>query len=1071
MKSGPAGNSMGKRTVTAAALAILVALAVGAGPTDSRAKAVDFDRDIRPIFADRCFACHGPDEKQRMANLRLDQKDGGAYSTRRGHRLIAPGDSANSRLFQRISAASATRMPPPAAGPALSADQIQLVKRWIDEGAKWEPHWAYVAPQRVAPPEVKNPAWVRNPIDRFILARLDREGWKPSPEAAKATLLRRLSFDLTGLPPTPAEIDAFLADHSANAYEKQVDRLLNSPHYGERMAMPWLDLARYADTHGYHIDSHRDQWHWRDWVIAAFNRNMPYSEFIVDQLAGDLLPNATIDQKIATGFNRNHMINFEGGAIAEEYQNEYVVDRVETTAVAFLGSTMGCARCHDHKYDPISQREFYRFYAFFNTIPEKGLDGRKGNAEPIAQLPTPEQAADQSRLKQELAAAERALPEKEIARLQADWEATATLRKPSQEKLLAHYEMDGNLVDSSGHYARGRILKGDVGFPAGMVDKAADFGADTHVDFGSIANFDTKDAFSIAVWVRGNSILPMDVFQKITDADSRQGFELVYGDAIPIGDLRRGAQLSFRLTHHWPGDAIEIRTKDYLPRESKDPDVPRPWYHVTITYDGSRRASGISLFINGKPAEVEILQDHLTGSIKNAASLVVEEYKGQLDDLRIYNRVLAEGEIGELAVDEPARASLFLLEKARSKDQAARLREYFLTYAAPPDFRQIFARFKALKAAKRSLEEAIPTTMVMAESMKPRETAILGRGDYRNRGEKVTPGVPAILPPLPAGAPANRLTLARWIVDPANPLTARVAVNHFWQMYFGLGLVKTAEDFGSQGEPPSHPELLDWLATEFIRTGWDVKAMQKLIVMSATYRQSSRSTPELREKDPENRLLAHGPRFRLPAETIRDNALAVSGLLNEKVGGPPVFPYQPDGLWEETAYGDVYSAQSYTPSHGRDLYRRSMYTFWKRTSAPPSLITFDAPNREKCVARRAVTNTPLQALVLMNDPTYVEASRMLAQRLIAEAGADPNRRIALAFRLAMARKPTAKEEQILRDLARAGNAEYRAHPDQAAKLLRAGESKPDPKLNEADLAAWTMVASAILNLDETITKE
>jgi hypothetical protein len=845
------------------------------------------------------------------------------------------------------------------------------------------------------------------------------------------------------------------------------------------MAMPWLDLARYADSHGYHIDSHRDMWHWRDWVIGAFNRNMPYSQFIVDQLAGDLLPNATLEQKIATGFNRNHMINFEGGAIPEEYQTEYVVDRVETTAVAFLGVTLGCARCHDHKYDPISQKEFYRFYAFFNSIPEKGLDGRRGNAEPVAPMPTVEQAREQERVTEELAAAQHALPESEIATLQAEWERTrlATLRKPSAVGLVAHYEMDGNLVDSSGHYARGRILKGDLGFTAGMLDKAADFGGETQVDFGPVADFDGCDAFTIASWVRGNGNLEMDVLHKIADPQTRQGFELLFGEAIPIGDLRRGAQLAFRLTHRWPDDALEIRTKEHLPRESKDPDVARPWYHVVIAYDGSGRASGLKLWVNGKLADVDVIKDHLSGPFRNASSLSVGDatlakpYKGQIDDLRVYNRVLQPAEIGQLAADEPTRVSLFLREKDRSKDQNARLRDYFLSNDAPENYRHAYADLKRLKAEKQLLEEAIPTTMVMAEATKARETAVLGRGDYRNRGEKVTPGVPAILPPLPAGAPPNRLTLAKWLVDPAHPLTARVTVNHFWQMYFGAGLVKTAEDFGFQGEAPSHPELLDWLATEFVRTGWDVKAMQKLIVMSATYRQSSRVTPELREKDPENRLLARGPRFRLPAEMVRDNALAVSGLLYEKVGGPPAYPYQPKGLWEEIAYGDVYSAQSYSPGHGQDLYRRSMYSFWKRTSPPPSMITFDAPNREKCVARRATTNTPLQALALMNDPTYVEAARTLAQRMMVEAGADPRKRIAYAFRLATARQPAPKELQVLSDLARTELGEYRAHPDSVDKLLHVGESSFDKKFNAAELAAWTMVASAILNLDETITKE
>jgi len=1070
---------MGHRSAIVAALLALSAVGVNAGPTDSRAKSVDFDRDIRPIFSDRCFACHGPDQKQRMANLRLDIKDGGVYSTRGSYQLVVPGDAEKSRLYQRIAASLNTRMPPVAAGPALTETQVQLVKRWIDEGAKWEVHWAYVAPQSPALPDVKDKKWARNSIDRFVLARLERESLKPSPEASKPTLLRRLSLDITGLPPTPAELDAFLADHSRDAYEKQVDRLLNSPRYGERMAMQWLDLARYADTHGYHIDSHRDMWHWRDWVIGAFNRNMPYSDFIVEQLAGDLLPNATIDQKIASGFNRNHMINFEGGAIPEEYQNEYVVDRVETTSVAFLGMTMGCARCHDHKYDPVSQRDFYRFYAFFNTIPEKGLDGRRGNAEPVLRIPTPEQARDEERVKKELAETQQALSETEIAKLQAEWANTANFAStpaPAQA-LAAHYEFDNSLADTSQHHENARVMKGDVTYPAGFVNRAVDLSGEAQLDFGPVGDFDSNDAFTIAVWVRGNGILETDVLHKISDAQTRQGYELILGDAIPIGDLRRGAQLSFRLTHHWPDDAIEIRTKARLPLSSKDDGVPKPWYHVVIAYDGSGKASGLQLWLNGKPEPIDILNDHLTGSVRNTASLAVGDaavskpFKGQLDDFRVYARALNVTEIQQLAVVQPARVTLSLAESKRSKEQKDRLRDYFLTYDAPENYRQLYAGLKRLKAEQQFLQETIPTAMVMQESDKPRETVILARGDYRNRGEKVTAGVPAILPPLPKDAPLNRLALAKWLVDPAHPLTGRVAVNHFWQMYFGTGLVKTAEDFGSQGEPPSHPELLDWLAVEFVRSGWDVKAMQKSIVMSAAYRQSSRVTPALHEKDPENRLLARGPRLRLPAEMIRDNALSVSGLLNEQVGGPSVYPYQPTGLWEETSYGDVYSAQSYSPGSGKDLYRRSMYSFWKRTSPPPSLITFDAPDREKCTARRSATNTPLQALVLMNDPTYVEAARWLAQRMLTEAGANPKQRITFAFRLVTARAPTSQEIKILRDLAETQASEYKAQPQAADQLLHVGESSADAKLNATELAAWTMVASAILNLDEAITKE
>jgi hypothetical protein len=1069
---------MSRRFFSSLAIAGIAILGAPAAHSATGSKPVDFDRDIRPILSDRCFACHGPDSQKRLANLRLDLKDGGAFSKRGDYTLITPGDSSHSRLYERISA-SKQRMPPASAGPALTAQQVASIQRWIDEGAKWEVHWSYVAPQRPDLPEVKDAHWARNPIDRFVLARLEREGLKPSSEADKVTLLRRVTFDLTGLPPTPAEVDAFLSDKSPNAYDKRVDELLKSPRYGERMAMQWMDLARYADTHGYHIDSHRDMWHWRDWVISAFNKNLPYSDFIVDQLAGDLLPNATLDQKIATGFNRNHMINFEGGAIPEEYQNEYVVDRVETTSVAFLGMTMGCARCHDHKYDPIAQREFYRFYAFFNTIPEKGLDGRRGNAEPVVQIPSAEQAQSLERAKRELAEAEGAWSEDKVAKLQADWEPArlASLPEPSRDGLLAHYEFDGSLADTSGRYLRGRVLKGDLTYTAGAVDKTAEFDGETQVSFGNTGGFDVDQPFSIATWVRPSGILETDILAKLADSTSRRGYELYIDDATPIGELRRGAHIGFRMTHQFPGDAIEVQTVERLPFSSKAEGAPRPWYHVVVNYDGSGKASGLKLWINNKPAQVTIVKDHLTGTIGNTGSLEIGDktlsraYKGQIDDVRLYGRQLQADEIRTLAIDQPARATLLILPDKRAKEQAQRLREYFLSYDAPQEYRQLYARINSLKEDLRRLDEEIPTSMVMADAEKPRDTFVLGRGDYRNHLEKVTPGVPAVLPPLPKDAPLNRLTLARWLIDPAHPLTARVAINHFWQMYFGLGIVKTAENFGSQGDSPSHPELLDWLATEFIRTGWDVKAMQRLIVTSATYRQSSRETPELIEKDPENRLLAHGPRFRLPAEMVRDNALAVSGLLDSKVGGPGVFPYQPKGLWEEIAYGDVFSAQTYPASHPSDLYRRSMYDFWKRTSPPPGLITFDAPDREKCTARRTVTNTPLQALVLMNDPTFIEAARVLAQKTIEEAGADPSKRIVYAFRLATARKPDAKEVALLRDLETAELAQYRDNKAAALKLLHVGDSGYDAKLDPAELAAWTTVTSAILNLDETITKE
>jgi len=1068
-------------------------------------KAVDFDRQIRPILSDKCFACHGPDAQARQANLRLDTKEG-AFADRGGYRVIVPGNSPASKLYQKISSRDQSfRMPPVSSGRTLTAEQIELIRRWIDEGAPWEVHWAYVSPNRSPVPSVKEQSWVRNPIDNFVLARLEREGLKPSPEADRVTLLRRLNFDLIGLPPTVAEVEAFLADKTPDAYEKKVDQLLASPHYGEKMAMPWLDLARYADTHGYHIDSLRDMWRWRDWVINAYNQNMPYDRFTVEQLAGDLLPNATLEQKIATGFNRNNMINFEGGAIPQEYHVEYVVDRVSTTSTAWLGLTMGCARCHDHKFDPIKQKDFYRFFAFFNTLPERGLDGQAGNAAPLLQLPTPLEQRELDDLNHQIAQTLAAIPEKDMVDLENRWRQSglATLPEPPAEGLAAHYEFEGTLADSSGHGLDGKITRGDVVYEDGAVGKAAEFSGETQVDFANAGNFDRDRPFALAFWARPDGTKSLELIQKHDASPNWRGYEINIDDPTFDGPQRPRFTLIVRLASRWPGDGIEVKTKERVRFKSSR--------HLLLNYDGSGRASGVSLYLDGKPLQTEAVKDHLSGSFRTEAALSVGDkkigrpFKGQIDDLRTYDRALTPNEATNLAVQLPARALLAELagkpvekieslqpekpaeeadigmtDKAQSKEEKeadqiknhqARLSEYFLSLQAPEPYRQRYAQLKDLRAQKEKLEQSIPTTMVMAEMKKPRDTFVLGRGQYDNPGEKVTPGTPAFLPPLPAGAPPNRLTLAKWLVDPGNPLTARVVVNRYWQNYFGVGIVKTSEDFGSQGEPPSHPELLDWLATEFVRTGWDVKRMQRLIVTSATYRQSSRVTPESLEKDPENRLMARGPRFRLPAEEVRDNALAASGLLDEQVGGPSAYPYQPKGLWEEMAFGEGFSGQTYTPSTGKDLYRRSMYTIWKRTVPPPSLSTFDAPDREKCTARRLMTNSPLQALELMNDPTYVEAGRALALRTLTEAGRDPDKRISYAFRLATARNPERREMQVLRQLEQRELAHYRRDRDAAAQLLKVGESPYSPKWDASELAAWTTVASTILNLDETITKE
>jgi hypothetical protein len=1002
-------------------------------------KPVDFDRDVRPILSDRCFACHGPDDRPRMANLRLD--------TEAGLQAVAPGDPAKSRLLARISATNpALRMPPAKTGPGLTETQIATIRQWIEQGAKWERHWAFVPPQRPALPAVRTEKWARNPVDRFVLARLEREGLKPSPEADRATLLRRLSFDLTGLPPTTAELDTYLADKSADAYEKQVDRLLAQPQYGERMATQWLDLARYADTHGYHIDSQRDMWKWRDWVIDAFNRNMPFDRFGIDQLAGDLLPNATVQQKLASGFNRNHMINYEGGAIPEEYQVEYVADRVDTTANVFMGLTLGCARCHDHKYDPILQKDYYRFFAFFNTVAEKGLDGKNGNAAPILEMPTAGQASQTAWLQQAIAEHEAAMPDKEIQPLLGAWQKTrlATLPEPPVDGLLAQYTFDGDA----------RIVSGAIPMVAGRTGQSAAFNGEAHVEFPAFQ----AERFAVAFWMRSGAMPEMTVLE------GGPGLEIGVEESHPQPDFKRGSPLYVEYQgRRWHSSAIIFGGQ---------------WHHVALNFDAAQPA----LLLDGVAAALTPV-DAAQVAPRRAGPLAIGDphkgkpFKGDIGGLRIYNRALTQADAEALALHEPIRFILSQEESQRVKEQKQRLQDYFLTYDAPPDLRRVYAKLNSLKAQQAELKKEIPTVQVMAEMAKPRDTFVLARGDYRNHGDKVTPGVPSFLPPLPRDAPVNRLGLAEWLFSPEHPLTARVAVNRYWQLYFGIGLVKTAEDFGSQGDAPVQRELLDFLATEF-QAHWDIKALQRLIVTSATYRQASQVSAELLEKDPENRLLARGPRFRLAAEMVRDNALAASRLLQKNIGGPSVFPYQPPGLWEELSRGETFTAQEYHESAGADLYRRSMYTFWKRTVPPAALTTFDAPDREKCTSRRLITNTPLQALVLLNDPTYVEASRALAQRTILEAGNEtgketgnaPQARIRWLFREATGRRPTQAEARVLLELWQRRLEHYQKQPAEAAKLIAIGASKPG-NVEATELAAWTMVASTILNLDETVTKE
>lgn len=1034
----------------------------------------DFNREVRPILSDKCFQCHGPDEKTRKARLRLDTRDGAMAKAG----VIIPGDAAGSRIIKRITAKDPqTVMPPPSSGHQLTEKEIATLTRWVGEGAVWNEHWAYVTPASLEPPAIDNPAarsWIRNSIDAFIWQRLEKEGLKPSPEASRETLLRRVTLDLTGLPPTAEEMASFLADQSPDAWDKVVDRLLASPRYGEKMALHWLDLARYADTHGFHIDSHRIMWPWRDWLISSFNQNKPFDQFTIEQLAGDLLPNPTSEQKIASGFNRNHMINFEGGAIPDEYLNEYIVDRVEATTTTWMGMTMGCARCHTHKYDPISHKEFYQFYAFFNQVPEKGLDGNRGNAMPLLALPQGDQENRQKEIAEAIRTREEQLSDKEIDPLQRNWESPLLGRPPvaAVRKLSTFFPLDGSLADASGNYRTGRTINGDPTFSGGMVSRAVLLDGQTELAFGCEMALDPRQPFTFSIWMRpGLGKVGNVVFEKTGAGKLSNGFEAIFARTQLIEIQRWGAPLTLRF-NSGRGEGIELRTREIFNNNE--------WKHLVITSDGSGKAAGMQVHINGESRAVDVLRDNLNGSAANGADLRVgsketgRAFAGALDDLRYYDEVLSPSEIRQLAIDYPIQTILSGITGKRSKEESERLREHYLTRIASPEIRQKYEELKDLRLKKKSIDAEILNVMVMDELKTPRETFILGRGDYRNKTEKVTANVPSVLPPLPrneTGKPPNRLTLARWLVDPQHPLTSRVAVNRYWQLFFGNGIVKTSEDFGSQGDQPFHPELLDWLARDFIRNGWNIKALQRMIVTSATYRQSSKATPLLLEKDPENRLLARGPRHRLQAELIRDNALAISGLLDARVGGPSVKPYQPSGLWEEMAFGDGFSEQSYVQSKGADLYRRSMYTFWKRTVPPATLATFDAPDREKCVARRAVTNTPLQALILLNDPTYVEAARVLAQRALREGGRDVNARLGWIINRAVGRRASSGEIRVLRDLLVRQQARYRRDRPAAIALLSVGEARPDSTIDPSELAAWTIVSSTVLNLDETITKE
>ncbi len=1033
----------------------------GVAAIDLKGDPPRFSSDIRPILATHCLPCHGPDAGTREGGFRLDDPTSATAEADSGARPIVPGDVEHSELVRRILANDESeRMPPTDFDKPLSDAQRDLLIRWIASGAVYEQHWAF---EPIGNPEVPldaSDAWSRNEIDRFVLSGLRSRGLHPQTEADRRTLIRRLSLDLLGLPPSPTEIEAFLNDGRPDAYERLVDRMLKSPHRGERLAVDWLDAARYADTNGYQNDFGREMWPWRDWVIRAFNANQPYDQFTVEQLAGDLLPNPTREQLIATGFNRNHRSVTEGGSIDEEWRVENVVDRVETTATVWLGLTMGCARCHDHKYDPISQREFYQSYAYFNSMDEKGVHlEKRGNVPPMIRVPTDEQRAQAKELDSKIAEAtdrlqqiEATLPDQQQA-WQRQWSTIDDIAAPDDHRLkIAGPENSSPekvRQSLSGEPAAARLADSVVG-PALMFDR------DTNLEWtvDDDLQLGREQPFTIAVWVYPKT--DGAIISRMDQANAYRGFDLLI-----TGDF----QLNVHLIHNWPDNAIKITTVGRLEREH--------WNHVTVTYDGSSQAAGLKVWFDGNPTEVTINNDHLDGSTETDHPLwlgyrgYTPRFSGQIADLRVYLRQLIPTErraIQMQAVQSAAR------RERPDQQQAEFLARQFRTTEAT-DWIAAKRRLDRLRQDKTALESRYPTTMIMKELEVPRMTWVLIRGQYNNpdTDQPVSPGIPAFLPQPPADAPPNRLGLARWIVDPANPLTARVAVNRIWQQFFGQGLVATPENFGIQSDPPVHPELLDWLATRFIESRWDIRELQRLIVTSATYRQSSTVPESVWNLDPKNQWLGRGARFRLNAETIRDQALAISGLMQRSIGGPSIKPYQPPGLWQELAGGA--SQGAYQQDTGPEQFRRSLYIYRKRTVPHPALTTFDAGSREVCQVNRPRTNTPLQALAALNDPTYVQAAIRLADQ-IAVQHADDESAIATIFQSVTCRPPRPEELALLKRSVARYRSTFQDHPDQAkAWISNRFDDGPVACEDPARLAALSVATGVILNLDETLTRE
>lgn len=1038
---------------------------------ESLPETVSYNYHIRPILADRCFSCHGPDEAARKAELRLDDPASAYAAGPSGKTAIHRGKLGKSEVYHRIYSTEAeAQMPPPESNLTLDDYEKALISKWIGQGAVYEPHWSFVPVTKPAIPELTDAGPAGNEVDHFILQKLEREGLDLSPEADKERIIRRLSFDLTGLPPSLEAIDLFLSDNSEDAYEKLVDRLLTGDAYAERMAQDWMDLARYADSQGLHSDGWRSMYPWRDWVIDAYRRNMPFDEFLTWQLAGDMLPEPTRDQLIATGFNRNHKTTAEGGVVDEEVRAEYVHDRVATTATAFMGLTMECARCHDHKYDPITQKEYYQFYAFFNQVDDIGMSGDDGNAGPNLLLPSPETEARLKQLQTEIQAQERSLA---LAGSQLAEQTDFIRNLPA---ISMGHAAPPDIALPMDHIAEERIdrrtdsrVSGEVEIVEGERGKVLELDAEYEfIDLPGQGLFEQYDAFSGAIWIR-----PLE----------RRTSQTIMGNSGQKGTFWRGwdlvldslNQLTLRLINALPHDMLAVRSEAAIPMQE--------WTHVAFTYDGSAKANGVQLFINGKPVNKVPVYDRLQRSIypmafnkdrtdralrlgKSYRAFTGEYgiYAGQMDDLKLYSRQLSPLEVAALA-GAPGITEVHNAFKQQQDEATARKLTTTWWLNHPP---ATAAELKILRKERQELLDTVPETMIMQEVNTPRKTFVLNRGNYDEPTVEVHPGTPAKIFAFPDSLETDRLGLARWMTDPRHPLTSRVVVNRLWQQFFGKGLVGTPHDLGLQGSLPTHPELLDWLAATLVEQNWDVRAIQKLIVLSATYRQQSETTPQLREKDPDNQLYARGPTYRLPAEMIRDNALMASGLLHRKLGGPSVKPIQPPGLWTEKT-SSTHILRKYEADSGQDRYRRSLYTFIRRTSPHPAMTAFDAPNRSVCTAERQRTNTPMQALVLLNDPQFVEASRILAERVM-EAEALLSDQIALAFRLLTGKLPNTIQTSSLLELQQEEKARFREEPAAARDYVAIGQYAPDPDHDPVDLAAMTLVVNTIMNFDEFYTK-